>query len=118
MTPEAMHTTWMTYSKVWTDLPPAERAVLMRETLAQEVSYAGPDNSGSGIETFTAVLESFQRQFPGAWFQTSQFIAHHDQALAQWTMHGPDSAVLLTGSTCIGFNDQGLIDRLTGFWQE
>jgi hypothetical protein len=116
MTLEEAKQVWATYSKVWTDISSAEREALMRETLAENVIYTAPGSTGHGIAGFKVVLENFQVQFPGAYFQAGHIIEHHDQSLNEWTMFDRGGAVLMAGRTYARFNEQGMIEHLAGFF--
>lgn len=116
MTPEATLSKWEEYSTAWTALSSAEREALLRTALAEDVVYTSPVSDGRGIGGLATVIEDFQSQFPGAYFQTSQFLEQHNQSLAEWTMRDQAGASLLMGRSYARFNDEGLIEHLAGFW--
>ena len=116
MTPETTRRNWDAYSKAWTDISSAEREVLMREVLADHVTYTSPDSDGRGRDGLAAVIADFQRQYPGAYFETDLLLEQHNQSLADWTMRDRAGAALLKGRSYVRYGEQGLMEHLAGFW--
>ncbi|WP_419804306.1 hypothetical protein [Terriglobus sp.] len=108
---------WNTYSGAWANVTPEERNRLLTQSVATNFSFSTPDTEGSGVESFTALLEKFQKQYPGSHFETRTFIEHHGQSVAEWILYGGDGSELLKGTTVARYGDDGKMTHVAGFWK-
>ncbi|MCU1321089.1 MAG: nuclear transport factor 2 family protein [Acidobacteriaceae bacterium] len=108
---------WETYSEAWTGISPQQRKELLTHSVAINCSFADPDTEGAGLEALTAHIEKFQKDYPGAYFETRRFIEHHGQSVAEWMMRGKDDSEFLPGTSVARYGEDGKITHLAGFWK-
>ena len=61
-------------------------------------------------------MGGFQARVRGGRFRIEFVISHHDRMLAEWTLLGPDNAVLQTGRSFATVNADGRLKSITGFF--
>ena len=108
---------WNAYTEAWSAITPEERKQLLTQTVATTCSFADPDTEGSGLEAFTAHIEKFQKDYPGAYFEVRKFLEHHGQSVAEWMMHGKDGSEFLAGTSVARYGDDGKLLQVAGFWK-
>lgn len=112
-----IQTIWAAYSDSWQDISPEERGRLLTASVADDVTFTAPGMSGHGISALTNMLEEFQRTRPGAYFDTTDLIAHNNQSLATWSMRDRADQEIMGGNSYARYGDDGRIVNLAGFWQ-
>lgn len=109
---------WQAYSEAWTDITVEDRLRLLSENVTEDVVLIAPDGVGHGREELLTRLADFQKTFPGASFQTKNFISHHNRSLADWNMVAKDGSVILTGYSVGHYNADGKLSEITGYWRQ
>ena len=117
MTDTTHQAQWDQYSQAWADITPEERQNLLQQSVSTNCFFTDPDTEVVGLSDFTAHIERFQNQFPGAYFETRSFIEHHGQSVAQWMMHGKDGSDVLPGTSVARYGDDGKMTHIAGFWK-
>ena len=117
MTDQTHELIWKTYQDAWADIPAAERQQLLHQSVAQDCTFTSPTSDGKGLQELTATIEQFQKQFPGATFQTHKMIQHHQQALAEWIMYDKQGIEFLAGKSYARLNSDNRLFALVGFWE-
>ena len=108
---------WEKYTAAWGAITPEERRNLLDQSVSANCCFADPDTEGSGLEAFTAHIENFQKQYPGAYFETRRFIEHHGQSVADWMMHNKDGSDFLPGTSVARYGEDGTLTNVAGFWK-
>jgi len=106
---------WQAYSDAWTDITVEDRVRLLSESVSEDVKLVAPDGIGHGKEELLVRLVDFQKTFPGASFQTKNFITHHDRSLADWNMVAKDGSVILSGYSVGHYKAEGKLSEITGY---
>ena len=109
--------TWKRYQAAWSAISKEERAELLAGSVAQDAVYSDPTVVCNGLEELTAKIEQSQEKTPGALFQNTRFLTHHQQGMSEWSMLDARGATLATGSSYACFNDKGLLVQMTGFYE-
>ncbi len=112
MTPDLL---WQRYARIWSS-DPATRATELEACLADGCSYCDVNGSIEGREALSNYMGGFQQNVKGGKFQIRSVIHHHDRMLAEWTMLGPNDAVLQTGRSFATVVDDGRLQSITGFF--
>jgi hypothetical protein len=117
MTDEKLLQIWNAYQGAWADVADGERERLIRQSVAEDVTYTNPQAEGQGLENLLKHVGEFQVQFPGAYFKTNKLLSQHGQLLAEWTMFNKDGSEFLTVHSYARFDERGLLSHLAGFWK-
>lgn len=118
MSADNLQQTYNYYLRAYSDVAPTEREHLIRESVTDDVISINPEGESRSIGELVKHIEQFQKQKPGAHFQSNQLLAHHDQFLAKWTMYSKDGTAVATAHTYGRFNNKGLITYLIGFFEQ
>jgi len=118
MSADHLQETYKSYLGAYSDVEPTEREHLLRESVTDDVISINPEGESRGIGELVKHIEQFQKQKPGAHFQSNQLLSHHDQFLAEWTMYSNDGAAVATAHTYGRFDEIGLITYLIGFFEQ
>lgn len=106
---------WKAYQAAWADIAHDERRALLERSVASDCAYADPAGAVDGIEELIAYIGKFQHQFPGAYFENDEFMAHHGQALAAWRRLDRNGSPPALGNSYAHFGEDGKLVRMTGF---
>ena len=108
---------WQAYSEAWAHITPEKRKELLSPVISEDCSFADPDTEVHGLDAFIVHIEKFQRDYPGAYFETRKFIEHHGQSVAGWIMRGKDGAEFLPGTSVARYGEDGRMTHIAGFWK-
>ncbi len=108
--------TWATYQSAWRDISEDERNTLLVDSVAADGRYQDPQGETSGIEELAAYIATFRQSAPGSLFSNYRFLTHHDQAVANWTLNGPDGEVMIRGASHAVYGADGKLTQITGFF--
>ena len=108
-------TLWNRYSQTWS-MTAAERLARLAEVAAADVSYTDPNVTVTGYAAFSAYMDGFQENMPGASFRIAHVFEHHGRTLAHWTMHNGDGEEIGTGTSFAELGDDGRLKAITGFF--
>ena len=108
--------TWNTYQAAWASPSAEERQQQLSRSVAAEAVYTDPTAECHGLAALVAHVEQSRQHYPGASFRNDKFLAHHDQALAWWTMRAADGSTLATGTSYARFGADGRLTQMTGFF--
>lgn len=109
--------TWKRYQAAWSDIGAEERTTLLIGSVAADAVYTDPTNECHGLQELIAKIEQSQQKTPGASFENTKFLTHHQQGLSSWTMRNKEGATLATGNSYARFNAEGLLIQMTGFFE-
>ena len=109
--------TWKRYQAAWSDISSEERKTLLSGSVAADAVYTDPTNECHGLQQLIAKIEQSQQKTPGATFENTKFLTHHQQGLSSWTMRSKEGATLATGNSYARFNAEGLLIQMTGFFE-
>ena len=113
----AFLSTWKTYQAAWSDISAEERKELLRDSVSANCVYADPTAECRGIDELISKIEDSQKQYPGASFENTKFLDHHDQGLSNWTMHDATGGTVAVGTSYARFGQDGLLVQMTGFFE-
>ncbi|SEC03030.1 SnoaL-like domain-containing protein [Rhizobiales bacterium GAS188] len=111
MAPEAL---WERYSAIWS-LDAVRRDAELATCLADDVTYCDPNGLLEGRASLSDYMGGFQRSVPGGRFRIRSVLHYHDRTLAHWALHGPDDAVLQTGTSFGALSKDGRLQAVSGF---
>ena len=114
---EAYLATWKRYQAAWSDISSVERQALLSGSVAANAVYSDPTNECHGLQELIATIEQSQQTTPGACFENTKFLTHHQQGLSSWTMQNKEGTTLATGSSYARFDAEGLLIQMTGFFE-
>ena len=117
MTNEEYTATWKRYQAAWSAIGAAERKELLQGSVAADALYTDPTSECHGLQELTAKIEQSQEKTPGASFENTKFLSHHQQGLSSWTMRNSEGATVATGNSYARFNAEGLLIQMTGFFE-
>ena len=109
--------TWKRYQAAWSNISSEERKTLLSGSVAADAVYSDPTNVCHGLQELIAKIEQSQQKTPGAVFENTKFLTHHQQGLSNWTMRNKEGAALATGSSYARFNAEGMLIQMTGFFE-
>ena len=107
--------TYERYLAAWSAVSDAERARMLRESLAENIVFENPQQTRHGVTEVTAHLEGFQVRTPGGSFRMNNMVGWGDQALAEWQLVDGKGQSGFSGYDVVTFDKQGLISRILLF---
>jgi hypothetical protein len=116
MSNELHRKTWDAYERAWSRVTADERKALLQQAVSEECTFSNVVVLGRGLEELTPVLEQFQRDCPGGYFKTTEFIEQHQQSLAHWNLRDATGTVLLSGANYTRYGQDGRMMHIAGFW--
>ena len=117
MSNERLKRTWDAYEHAWKNVTSDERRALLQQAVSEDCIFSNVVALGRGLEELTPVLELFQKQYPGGYFETTEFIEQHEQSLAFWNMRDAAGIVLLSGANYTRYGQDGRMLHIAGFWK-
>lgn len=96
---------------------PGEREKLVRDNVAENVSFSNPGVNGHGRETLLSHIAMFQDRFPEGRFRINWLKQQHGQVLAEWTQFNEDGTEFLTAHSYARVGEDGRITHFAGFWE-
>lgn len=114
---EAFRDIWETYTTAWSEPDNSKRFELFKKSLLADCIYCDPLVNTSGYKELTDYIGELHHNVPGVRFVTKAFISHHNQSLAHWDMTDALGNVLATGASYGQYGDNGLLQRMAGFYQ-
>jgi hypothetical protein len=107
------------YFAMWNE-PDAElRAALIARAWAPDGRYRDPALEADGHAELSDMVESVQARFPGHRFRRLSAVdSHHDEARFAWQLADEDGQVAVAGIDVAGFDGDGRIKRISGFFGE
>lgn len=108
---------WQLYNSSWKVTSIAEKRALFEKCLERRCEYNDPLIKTKGWDELEAYMLDFHRQFPGAYFVTTYFLAHSGKSIAKWEMRGGDNSVLSDGISYAEYNKNGKLVSMTGFFE-
>lgn len=109
--------TWETYVASWKAPSNEEKRVLYEKALSPECVYTDTLTQTHGWDELLAYMQEFHEQFPGGYFVTVEFAAHHDRSLARWELRGADGGVLGDGTSYGEYDSRGKLVSMNGFFK-
>src|SRR5690349_8855772 len=89
--------TWTTYVTAWNATTRQAKEDALAASVNPRCSYRDPTMAVEGSAALVEAMLGFHRQIPGAHFETTYFLAHHDRSIARWNLLSGDGAVLGDG---------------------
>ena len=117
MTNEEYVATWKRYQAAWSDVSAANRKELLEGSVSANAIYTDPTSECRGLQELIAKIEQSQQKAPGASFENTKFLSHHQQGFSSWTMQNSEGATIATGNSYARFNQEGLLIQMTGFFE-
>ncbi len=117
MTREEYLATWKRYQAAWADISTGEREQLLQSSVSVDAVYTDPTSECHGLQELMAKIEQSQQKTPGASFENTKFLSHHQQGWSSWAMRNKEGATVATGNSYARFNPEGLLVQMTGFFE-
>ena len=117
MNDQSARNLWDTYERAWADIGAEERQRLLASCLTESCTFANHLAEGRGRQELADVIEMFQRNTPGGRIETHDFLTHHHDLMASWSMIDKDGRTILSGHNAGRFDDEGLLTHIAGFWK-
>jgi hypothetical protein len=114
---EAKRANWEKYALAWKETSRERKLAALRESVVPSCTYRDPNTVAEGHEELVAYMLGFQQQVPGAWFDTTYFLAHHDRSIAKWNMVGGTGQVIGDGVSYAEYDERGLLVTMSGFFE-
>ena len=114
---DKLRDTWERYVSAWKTTSTSAREAIFTSTLATDNSYTDPLIQTKGHEQLAQYMEQFHQQFPGCYFKTHYFLAHHNCSIARWHMVNGNDEIMSEGISYGTYNDKGLLTTETGFYE-
>lgn len=106
---------WAAYASTWSQTNVA-RAAALANLVAEDVTYTDPNSDIVGRDAFSAHMEQFQRNVPGAYFEIIDIKGHHGTTLAQWRLCGQDGSEMMRGTSFAALTEDGKFASFAGFF--
>jgi hypothetical protein len=103
------------YLAAWSDVPKAERERMLRESVAETITFTNPMQAREGIPDLIDHLEGFQKRSPGGSFRMNNMVGWNHYALAEWQLVDAGGKPGVSGYDVVTFNEQGLISTILLF---
>ena len=108
---------WNTWQAAWADMPADRRRSMMEASIAPAVVYTDPESVSRGYDEIIVKMVAAQRNFPGCTFHQDKFLAHHEQAISEWTMLDGDGQPIFVGVSYARFADDDRLVSMIGFFE-
>ncbi len=108
---------WDLYTQSWRGNKLSERLELFKKALDPECCYIDPLTSITGWDSLGTYMEEFHKQVPGGYFETIDFLSHHNFSVARWNMKSLDDAKIGEGYSVGEYNNAGKLTKMTGFYK-
>ncbi len=106
------------YLRAWNSDDPAERAVLLDRTVADDVVFVDPMAQIAGRDALADHIAAVRAQFPGVTFAPAGDVDAHNGVLrVPWTAT-LDGTVALTGLDVDDVGADGRLTRIVGFFDK
>ncbi len=109
--------TWETYTSSWKSSDNNEKLSLFEQSLAEGCTYTDPLTAAKGWDELLTYMNDFHKQIPGGYFETTNFLTHHNKSIAQWNMRNSDDVIIGTGISYGQYNDAGKLTAMVGFYE-
>ena len=109
--------TWDRYTSAWKAVDAKEKAAALATSVAPTCVYTDPLVQVDGHEALVDYMLGFHQQMPGAWFETTWFLSHHDRSIARWNMRSGEGTVVGEGISYGVYDEQGMLVAMTGFFE-
>ncbi len=110
-------TTVDTYLEAYSEPDAARRNELLEKVFAADGQLIDPPLDASGRQGISDMVGAVLGQFPGHRFRRSSAIdSHHDAVRYGWELVAPDGTVTLAGMDVALLDDDGCLQRVTGFF--
>ncbi|HAA14157.1 MAG TPA: nuclear transport factor 2 family protein [Cytophagales bacterium] len=108
-----------TYTSAWGEPDAAKREALLEASFSESGEYSDPTAMVEGRDALVKHIGGFLSQNPGASFQLLRPAEFHNEKYGrfEWIMQLPDGTVGLIGMDFVVFDDQGMIQQITGFFE-
>jgi len=109
---------WAIYDKylqAWKPISDEQRLALATDIIAEDAKYSSPILESGGRKSMIERMATFQKQFPGGYFEIGDVSAHHDVALLTWIIVQADGTVFAKGHDQMRVSSAGKIVSMTTF---
>ena len=105
------------YGAAWLETDERARLALLEQAWAPEAVYCDPLALVAGRDALAAHIAATQAALPGGRIEvTGDPVRHHDSAFFRWMMTDGSGSTVMTGIDVVQLDDDGRIQRLTGFF--
>ncbi len=108
---------WQKYTEVWSMNDAQQMHTALSECVSADCLYTDPLTQTQGREALIACMLDFQRQFPGAGFDTLWFNAHNGQGAARWRWRDGAGETLGEGVSHVRYAEDGRLLTMCGFFE-
>ena len=109
--------TWNTYTTSWKEPTEAGKRKLFEQSLASDCKYTDPLAATKGWDELLNYMRDFHRQIPGGYFETTYFLAHHNQSISRWQMKNSSGEAIGEGISYGVYDPSGRLTSMTGFFE-
>lgn len=109
--------TWDTYTKSWKSTKLSEKIEFFKQSLTPICTYTDPLASTQDWDSLVEYMEDFHKQVPGGYFETVDFMAHHNKSLVKWNMLNQTGNKIGDGYSFAKYDDEGLLVEIVGFYK-
>ena len=104
------------YWRMWNSLDPDQARHHLDLAVTEDVVFCDPRDHHVGREALAHNVRRFRRRFPRASFEIrSGFDTHHNRSRYRWDLL-VDGEVLVEGTDVATVADNGLLERIDGFF--
>lgn len=107
---------WNSYMAAFGTAAVEERDRLLENSVAEDVIFTNPAGDGQSRVGLSAHIEKFQKDNPGAYFNTDKVFAQRDKLLAKWSMYRQDGTKVATGYNFVRYDLDGRFSYMAGFF--
>jgi hypothetical protein len=105
--------------EAWTAAEAGTRAALLAEVCADDVAYANPLRSSSGVRALAGLIAELAAAYPGHTpVRTSGVDAHHDAMRYTWSLRDRAGQSVLAGVEIVRFTPENKLASITSFFGE
>lgn len=114
---DELRAVWERYVESWKVKSVAAKRKLYETCLSPSCIYTDPLRVAKGWDELTDHMVGFHGQFPGSYFITEEFLAHHGRSVARWRMVGEDGTRMGDGISYAEYDESGKLITMTGFFE-
>ncbi len=108
---------WEQYVSAWKATAAADKHAALAGSVDPTCIYRDPLVCAEGHEALVEYMLGLHQQLPGAHFETTYFLAHHDRSIAKWNMRDGGGAIVGEGVSYGEYAAAGRLVAMTGFFE-
>ena len=116
MTKETLQQRYEFYLGAYRESDAMQRERVLQGIVTKDIISTLPSGESHGLGALLQHIEQFQRERPGAHFESGKLSFHHDQFLVEITLQDAAGMTLASAHTYGRLDEGGLITHLVGFF--